>query len=112
MSCFLALSTRGIPLLSVFCLRCCTDPKLPRRKSSLTARPQECVYEGNIGLVHLGRSVVTRMLSGIASRGVVLYHHRPFFRVYYSEGASEDLTGNELAASLRIYSLQVADPCL
>ena len=45
------------------------------------------------------------MLSGIASSGVVLYYHRPFFRVYYSEDASEDLTGIELAASLRIDSL-------
>ena len=112
MSCFLALSTRGIPLLSVFCLHCCTDPELPRRKPSLTAHPQTCVYEGNIGLVRLGRSVVTRMLSGIASSGVVIYYHRPFFGVYYSEGASEDLTGNELAASLRIDSLQVLDPRL
>ena len=96
--------------LFVVVFLCVTVPTLPQRQWTPQAQAGSRISTGHIGLVCLGCSLVTKIHDGIAHLGMVASYQRPFFRVHYYDGSSEDLTGDEIAAGLRLSLEQVQDP--
>ena len=90
---------------------CVTVPTLPQRQWVSQAQEAELrTSTGHIGFVCLGCSLITRAHGGVARLGIVTSYQRPFFRVHYCNGDYEDLTGDNIAAGLRLSLEQVQDP--
>ena len=89
---------------------CDTVPALPQRQWTSQAQAELRISTGHIGFVCLGCSLITKVHGGIAHLGMVASYQRPFFRVHYYGGTYEDLTGDDIAAGLRLSLEQVQDP--
>ena len=65
---------------------------------------------GLVGCVELGVTVVVKRFSGAPFKGIVVRYQHPYFSVVFEDGDTEDYTGKQLAAILRLALSELADP--
>ena len=86
-----------------------TGPRLPaRRRAPPASAPR--VTGGRLAGVLIGAARVRKAFGGELFAGTVTSYQSPFFRVRYTDGDEEDLTGTELASILDYTEADLRDP--
>jgi hypothetical protein len=86
-----------------------TGPRLPaRRRAPPASAPR--ITGGRLAGVLIGAARVRKAFGGELFAGTVTSYQSPFFRVRYTDGDEEDLTGTELASILDYTEADLRDP--